>query len=399
MSDTSLRFAARSHIGKVRRNNEDSGYASSNLLVVADGMGGHEAGELASAATVGAVVSALRAGGEIDTALGLLADAVITSGEYIADVVARNREFAGMGTTMTALTLCNDKVAIAHVGDSRAYLLRDGELQQLTKDHTFVQSLVDAGEITRDQAAIHPRRNLMMRAIDGIHAVDVDLSVREARTGDRLLLCSDGLCGVLSDEAITAALATPDIVNAVSRLIDETLDAGAPDNITVVVADIVEGTADADPVVLGAAGESDTHDRLPGVDLPEEPQLAVAEEQVVAVSRRQLPMRKIGVAIGMVLVALGLASLWLSKQWYVAIAQPQGVVAVYQGVPVAGLSRVVEVSTLSADALPDFELQQVQGTINAHNLDDARLTVAQLTARATACLSTPSMPGCPVTTP
>jgi protein phosphatase len=399
MSEPSLRFAARSHIGKVRRNNEDSGYASSQLLVVADGMGGHEAGELASAATIGAVVSALGDGFEVDTALGLLSDAVITSGEYIADVVARNREFAGMGTTMTALALCNEQVAIAHVGDSRAYLLRDGELQQLTKDHTFVQSLVDAGEITREQAAVHPRRNLMMRAIDGIHAVDVDLSVREARVGDRLLLCSDGLCGVLGDDDIVAALATPDIVNAVSRLIDETLDAGAPDNITVVVADIIDGTDGADAVVIGAAAESDTHARLPGVNLPEEPQLAVIETEPKFVKPRKLPVRTLGIAAGAALVLLGLGSFWLSNQWYLGVHEPDKYVAIYQGVPVAGLSRVVEITPLDAATLPDFEQQQVVATINSPTLDEARTTLAQLTARATACQTTPSMPGCPVASP
>ena len=172
------------------------------------------------------------------------------------------------------------RVVIAHVGDSRAYLLRDGELQQLTKDHTFVQSLVDAGQITKEQAAVHPRRNLMMRAIDGIHAVEVDYSVREAKTGDRFLLCSDGLCGVLEDDAIATLAATDDLVNAVSQLIDATLDAGAPDNITVIVAEVVEGDLPADAVVLGAAADRDTHRRLPGVNLPEEPQAVLQVDEI-----------------------------------------------------------------------------------------------------------------------
>jgi len=125
MTSLSLRFAARSEIGRVRRNNEDSGYASTNLLVVADGMGGHEAGELASAATVAAIVDAASASDVADEVLSLLADAVITSGEYIADVVAGNRELTGMGTTLTSLAVRGDRIAIAHVGDSRAYLYRN----------------------------------------------------------------------------------------------------------------------------------------------------------------------------------------------------------------------------------------------------------------------------------
>ncbi len=183
MTGLSLRFAARSEIGRVRRNNEDAGYAATDLLVVADGMGGHEAGELASAATVAAVVAAAASTVGADEVLSQLAEAVITSGEYIADVVAGNRDLAGMGTTMTVVALREDRIAMAHVGDSRAYVYRDPELQQMTKDHTFVQTLDDSGEITIEEAAVHPRRNLMMRAIDGIHAVEVDLSVRETREG------------------------------------------------------------------------------------------------------------------------------------------------------------------------------------------------------------------------
>jgi len=144
MTGLSLRFAARSEIGRVRRNNEDAGYAATDLLVVADGMGGHEAGELASAATIAAVVAAASTSVGADEVLNQLAEAVITSGEYIADVVAGNRDLAGMGTTMTVVALREDRIVMAHVGDSRAYVYRDSELQQMTKDHTFVQTLVDS---------------------------------------------------------------------------------------------------------------------------------------------------------------------------------------------------------------------------------------------------------------
>lgn len=394
MSDVTLRFVARSEIGKVRRNNEDSGYASSNLLVVADGMGGHEAGELASAATVGAIVSSTTASSEADEVLDLLANAVVTSGEYIADVVARNRELAGMGTTLTALALRNERIAIAHVGDSRAYLLRDGELQQLTKDHTFVQTLVDAGQITREEAAVHPRRNLMMRAIDGIHAVEVDLSVREARVGDRYLLCSDGLCGVIEDGVIAEHLGAEDLTVAVTGLIDAVMDSGAPDNITVIVAELEAGSTTADAVVLGAAADPEAHRRLPGVDIPAEPQAAIRLPAGAADGRR-IRVRAVAATVGVVIALLSAGVGWLSHQWYVGTYTPTQVVAVYQGIPVAGLSRIIEVSAISVASLPTFERAEVTATIGAASKAEADAIVAQLSLRAATCKAAPSTPGCP----
>ncbi|HSN07240.1 MAG TPA: protein phosphatase 2C domain-containing protein, partial [Candidatus Angelobacter sp.] len=179
-----LRSAARSDVGLVRPGNEDSGYAGDQLLVVADGMGGHAAGELASAAAIATMSEMETAGlGDVE-ALERLSEAVVTTSERIADVVAAHPEFAGMGTTLTALAwLGGDpaRVAVLHVGDSRAYLLRDGVLTQVTRDHTYVQTLIDAGRITADEALVHPRRNLLMRAIDGVHPAEPDVSVREAR--------------------------------------------------------------------------------------------------------------------------------------------------------------------------------------------------------------------------
>ena len=392
MSEMTLRFAARSEIGRVRRNNEDSGYAGPRLLVVADGMGGHEAGELASAATVGAVVNAAASAGEAGALPDLLANAVVTSGEYIADVVARNRELAGMGTTLTALALREDRIAIAHVGDSRAYLMRDGELQQLTKDHTFVQTLVDAGQITPDEAAVHPRRNLMMRAIDGIHAVEVDLSVREARLGDRFLLCSDGLCGVLTHEAIAVVMASDNITQCVTDLIDVTMDLGAPDNVTVVVAEVVDDGSLADAVVIGAAADKDTHDRLPGVDLPAE---AVRAAALIAAAGKRAWKKFAVSTVAAVLVIGAIGAAWLANQWYVGVNADRGYVAIYQGIPVAGLSRLIETTDVATVNLPDYERGQVVSTITAHTLQDARSTVSQLATRAQTCVSFPQTPGCP----
>ncbi len=398
MTTPMLRFAARCDIGKIRKNNEDSGYASHDLLVVADGMGGHEAGELASAATVAAIVQAAANFEEVDQVLELLSDAVITSGEYIADVVAANREFAGMGTTMTALAFRADRIAVAHVGDSRAYLLRDSHLQQMTKDHTFVQTLVDAGEITREQAAVHPRRNLMMRAIDGIHAVEVDLSVREAHVGDRFLLCSDGLCGVISDSVIQECLSVADLTNAVTALIDAALDAGGPDNVTVIVADLIDTGIESDPVIVGAAADVDTHRRLPGVSFPEEATLIPSEvPHVITNRRRQLITALVTLSVAAAGIAVGLW--WLANQWFVGVYPATKAVAIYQGIPVAGLSKLIEVSAVNSDDLPDYERNQVIGTISSASLADAHSTVSQLSARVLACKTAPTSPGCPAVSP
>lgn len=399
MTDLAFRYAARSEIGRVRRNNEDAGYASRDLLVVADGMGGHEAGELASAATVASVVAATAESSAADAVLDLLADAVITSGEHIADVVASNRDLAGMGTTLTALALRGDRIAIAHVGDSRAYVYSNGQLHQMTKDHTFVQTLVDSGEITKEQAAVHPRRNLMMRAIDGIHAVDVDLSIREAHLGDRFLVCSDGLCGVIDEQAISTCLAADDLTRAVTELIDAAMHKGGPDNITVVVADLVSDSNESDAVVIGSASESGNQERLPDVDFPHEsPDDVVSDElEFVPIPRRSWLIPAL-ITLTVLIGSLSLGGWWLSRQWFVSVYPQTHVVAIYQGIPAAGLSRLVEVSQLSVDLLPDFERTEVEATIASASHGDAQQVVSRLLARANDCLQNPATPGCPVVT-
>ena len=180
-----LRFSARSDIGLQRTGNEDSGFADSHLLMVADGMGGHAAGELASAMAV-ATFAEIDAGSLSDEeVLESMADGVDQLTERIGDVIAADPANQGMGTTVTGMHWHGDRVGIVHVGDSRAYRLRDGQLSQITKDHTYVQTLVDSGEITPEMAASHPRRNLLIRAVDGIHPVEADLSMRETKAGDR----------------------------------------------------------------------------------------------------------------------------------------------------------------------------------------------------------------------
>jgi len=396
MSGLSLRFVGRSEIGHVRKNNEDSGYACADLLVVADGMGGHSAGELASAATVAAVVAACESSQQVDELLPLLNDAVIISGEYIADVVSGNRELTGMGTTLTAIAMREDRIAMAHVGDSRAYLMRDGELVQMTKDHTYVQSLVDSGEITSAEAAVHPRRNLLMRAIDGIHAVEVDLSVREAHAGDRFLLCSDGLCGVISDETIADAMRISDLTQSVTELIDSVLSAGAPDNVTVIVADVITNGAYVDPVLVGAAILDETQERLPDIEFPDELPTEQDTKPLIAeaVSTKRNWLKPVVATLLAIALAMSGSTWWLANQWYLAEYKPKHVVAVYQGIPTGGLSRLIDVSDIPISSLPAFEQQQLGNTIEAVTHEDAIASLLRLKARAALCEQIPAPQGC-----
>jgi len=395
MTNLGLRFAARSEIGKVRRNNEDAGYAATDLLVVADGMGGHEAGELASAATVAAVVAAASNSVGADEVLNQLAEAVITSGEYIADVVSGDRDLAGMGTTMTVVALREDRIAMAHVGDSRAYVYRDGALQQMTKDHTFVQTLVDSGEITLEQAAEHPRRNLMMRAIDGIHAVEVDLSVRETREGDRYLLCSDGLCGVIDANTISECLSQEDLTQAVTLLIDAAMAAGAPDNITVVVADVVNDAFEVDAVLIGSAADSANQSRLPAVEFPEEGEASIQIIERVLLEAKKSWLVPVLSTIGVIALGFVVTISWLANQWFVGVYEKTSVVAIFQGVPAGGMYRLVEISDIDAASLPEFERDQVYQTFESGDLESAEAAVNRLKLSADLCVLTPSTPGCP----
>ena len=276
-----LRYAARSDVGIVRSANEDSGFAGRTLLAVADGMGGHAAGELASSTAIATLAELDSEELPTEDLLTALDDAIVTSAERIGQYIEADPSRSGMGTTLTAILWQAGRIAVIHVGDSRGYLLRDGELSQITHDHTYVQSLIDAGRITPDEARRHPKRNLLLRAIDGNAVPEGETSVREAQAGDRYLLCSDGLSGVVPDGAIAEVLRTvPDPTAAVTALVDLALEAGAPDNVTAVVADVVDAADDevareaalSTPVVVGAAGERRNREALPGLQFPDDVQ-------------------------------------------------------------------------------------------------------------------------------
>ena len=258
-----LRYAALSDVGRVRKDNQDSGFASEHLLVIADGVGGAARGDVASSTAV----QALRRldGPAPADMLEALAGAIHRAHDRIAELVEQDPELDGTSTTVTAALFDGTRVGLAHIGDSRGYLLRDGTLSQLTKDHTFVQSLIDEGRITEEESRTHPHRNLILRAVDGVHETDPDLFYIELAPGDRLLLCSDGASGVLDHDRLADILGTGSIDYAVVELIRASLEAGSSDNITCVVADVVDpavtddgpplAAASTGPMVVGAAAE------------------------------------------------------------------------------------------------------------------------------------------------
>ena len=260
-----LRYAARSDRGLVRSNNQDSVYAGPRLLALADGMGGHAAGEVASKVVI-ASLAHLDDDEPGDDLVTQLREAVNQGNQAISKLVAGDPELDGMGTTLTAVLFSGSRLGLVHVGDSRAYLLRNGQFPQITRDDSFVNELLEQGRITEEEAATHPQRSLLLKALTG-HEVEPSVTVREARAGDRYLLCSDGLSGMVSDETLAEALRIPDPQECADRMIELALKGGGTDNVTVIVADVVDVDFGEDaPIVGGAAG--DGTDEGPPVDSP-----------------------------------------------------------------------------------------------------------------------------------
>ncbi|GII56465.1 protein phosphatase [Planotetraspora thailandica] len=247
MTHNRIRYAAGSDIGRSRTKNEDSVYASEQLLAIADGMGGHGHGEVASAAAIEALSGAIPdavpvADGDAsaEELAAILEGGIREAARRLSELAENDPTLERMGTTVTAMLWDGQsRFAVAHMGDSRAYMLRDGGLYQITRDHTLVQSLVDDGHMSPDQAAKHPNRSLLLRALETSGLAEPDLSLRDAQPGDRYLLCSDGLTAVLEPETLHHVLTTvDDPEEAVRRLIELANEGGGPDNITCIVADI-----------------------------------------------------------------------------------------------------------------------------------------------------------------
>jgi protein phosphatase len=400
-----LRSVARSDVGRAREQNEDSGYAGPRVVVVADGMGGHAAGEVASAVSVETVadLETLAAGFSPDEAEDAVAGAVARADTRIQDLVEENPARRGMGTTLTAMIWTGDAVVLGHIGDSRGYLLRDGQLTRLTHDHTYVQSLVDEGRITEEQARDHPARSLILKALDGRGDPEPDVSTIPARAGDRFLICSDGLTGVVPDDVVRDVLSgEPDLGLAADALVLLALDGGGPDNITLVLADVIEAPASPgaqdtfEAHYVGAAADMIRRREAQSAGAADAPDAAEhppdGDDEMLRYApqppRRYRWLRRLlaaGVAIAVVVALATLAVGWAQGQYFVG--DQDGQVATFRGLTQdlgpLGPSLVSEAGELPVAALPANFQRQVAETIPAS--DDAHATRITTNLRVQAC--------------
>ena len=405
-----VKSAAVSNVGKIRANNQDSGYAGSYLFVVADGMGGHAGGDVASAIAIRRITEVDRQYTSAHDAVFALQSALIAANSLLAETVFEHNELTGMGTTVSGIVRVGHQVAIAHIGDSRIYRLRGGKLEQISADHTFVQRLVDSGRITPEEAAVHPRRSVLMRVLGDVDAApEIDTQVLDTAPGDRWLICSDGLSSYVSDDKIEHVLTTfPDTNEAADKLVKESLDAGAPDNVTVVLLDVDEAPDSSmhiPPITVGSAASPLSFDsdnvrrslRLPTLLLhplkatqPDpshfEPESEDYLDELILEDRRRARRRRVtwlvAIAVAVIAVVTGLivAYQWTQSHYYVG--NDNGTVAIYRGVqqtigPIT-LSTVYKKTDITLDELPVFNQQQVRATINATNLTLAKQIVDRL---------------------
>lgn len=436
----SLRFAAGSHKGMIREGNEDSGYAGPRLLAIADGMGGQAAGEVASSEVISTLVQLDDdvPGSDILTSLGT---AVQRANDQLRVMVEEDPQLEGMGTTLTALLWTGQRLGLVHVGDSRAYLLRDGVLTQITQDHTWVQRLVDEGRITEEEATTHPQRSLLMRALGSGDHVEPDLSIREVRAGDRYLLCSDGLSGVVSHQTLEETLAGYHGPHeTVQELIQLALRGGGPDNITCIVADVLDvddgdtlvGRLNDTPVVVGAVAENQASAQLSdpstmqtpagraaelgrGRDVPPQPPgggygpvggglprdegmphgafgAFVDEEYIQPERRGRWLKRSLFIVLALAVVGGGLYAgyRWTQSQYFVGAKDDH--VALYKGISQdlawIKLNEVDEDHPeIELKYLPLYQRNQVKETIAVDSRSQALEKVTELSKQADACRS------------
>ena len=395
-------FAARSDVGLIRSNNQDSAYAGPHLLVVADGMGGAAGGDIASSIAVGRLAALDGESHGSDEALDELKEAIADAHAEIVGRAQNDPELSGLGTTVTALLRAGSTLSMAHIGDSRAYLLRGDELDQVTTDHSFVQHLVDTGRISAADAEHHPKRSMLLRVLGDVDAdVPVDISVRETREGDRWMLCSDGLSGVVSRDTLHKTLQeVEDPADCADALVSLALAAGAPDNVTCVVADVVDIDAVEDHVgpststqIVGAAardrhrpsaGGSSAAAKAARLSAPEE---SDDDEEPSRWERLWPKLRAWGLPVVALLVVAGGAwgaYAWTQNQYYVG--ESDGRVAIFRGIPqdlpLVDLHTLVELSTVELADLPEYQQERIESTIRAGSLEDAFGVVDSLEAEA-----------------
>jgi serine/threonine protein phosphatase PrpC len=405
MSSLTLRYTARTDVGLRRSSNQDSGYASSRLIAVADGMGGAAAGDLASATTMNIVRTLDRDLGDDDPRASVL-QAVRDANRRLGEIAAVDPSVDGMGTTLEAMLWTGEHFVTAHIGDSRSYRLRDGELSQLSHDHTFVQSLVDEGKLTLPEARVHPHRSLLLRVLLGRADNEPDISQVEGQAGDRFLLCSDGLTDMVDDATIAATLGMDDLDQAADRLIELALAGGGLDNVTVVIGELVEadGTTPGDSQLVGAAAERPR--RRPSTTRTTAtlaPPPDIEELRYSYVPPRRLSRLRFGVAAVIValIIAAGTTALYRASQSQYFVGVSNGHVAIYRGVqadvPIVRLNSVVERTDLPIAALTRVNRDLVVDGIEARDRADAEATVARL--RASRVATKPAKPAKPSPSP
>ncbi|AOZ71886.1 serine/threonine protein phosphatase [Boudabousia tangfeifanii] len=401
-----IRYAARSDIGLVRKQNQDSGYAGQHLLVLADGMGGPAGGDIASSVAVAHLAPLDQ---DAHTAEDMLPALMQKLNEAHDELIERSKadpELEGLGTTCIAVLRSGRKMAMVHIGDSRAYMLRDGHLSQVTKDHSFVQYLIDSGKITPEQAQNHPQKSVILRVLgDSEDPIFPDESLREATPGDRWLLCSDGLSGVVSGETIQSVLTEyEDLDECADKLVELALRGGGPDNVTVVLFDILDhqqANQQVTPQVVGAAA-TDRLAQTRGAQSAAGRAAALAgasrnanalsdpeEEKLKEQKKRQKRRRSIAYAAGVLvfLGALGLGT-WQAYQWtqtqYYAIAEGDQVV-IYQGIPQRlgslTLAHPVEVKTYRTSDLMPATRNRLSTPVVRSSRDELEEYLAQLVAQ------------------
>ena len=357
-----VRVGATTDVGVVREQNEDAYLVRAPIYAVADGMGGHQGGEVASHLALETVDQKSREDHEVD-----LRSAVRDANRVVLDRASGDTTLSGMGTTLTLLRVEGPRVRLAHVGDSRAYLLRDGELRQLTDDHTLVNRMVREGKLTEDEARIHPQRSILTRALGVDGELEVDVFTVDLDPGDRILLCSDGLTSIVGDDEIRGILMShPDPQAACDELVAAAIRGGGPDNITVVVLDVEEG--EDDPQATGAPAR-------------EEP----PPETKTTPPRKRGPLRRLVLWVLLPLLllaaALLLARAYIDTQWFVGVHEES--VALYRGIPVEVLGielfTLVERTDLPADQAAELQpYQELEGGITADSEEQAREVIEQI---------------------
>jgi protein phosphatase len=403
---------AASDVGKVRSSNQDSGYAGVNLFFVADGMGGHAGGDIASAITAQHVATADEPVENSQQAEQKLIDYIWQANEKLGASVNQHSELAGMGTTFSGIFVNGTSVSIGHIGDSRIYLARDGVVKQITSDHTFVQRLVDTGRITEEEALVHPRRSVLMRVLGDVEQFpEVDLETFETKPGDRWLVCSDGLSGVVPERLMQRILLSKSTVQeATELLVGEALEFGAPDNVTVVLVDVLDAKeeaigAPARTFVGSAASEVVIEERkgrrilrilnpmtlIEMLQKPEDPTSFAPEseellEKILKDTKGRIRARRLRqIATYLLIVAAATYGLFLAYEYTQTrffVGTSDGVVVIYKGIKEElgpfKFSSVYEVSNITLDSLTDFQREALERSIGTESLEEARRVLDQL---------------------